>query len=152
MNSFYSEGAVGASVRVNLHTGEVKVDQIVGVFDVGKAINPKLVDEQIIGAISMGLAGVLYEGMVYDEKSGRTINANYSDYKIPTIHEHPVVVPIFLEEGHPQGPYGAKGIGESPTVAVIPAVANAIRDATGHRFKELPITPEDIYLKISEAE
>ncbi len=152
VNSFYSEGAVGASVRVNLHTGEVKVDQIVGVFDVGKAINPKLVDEQIIGAISMGLAGVLYEGMVYDEKSGRTINANYSDYKIPTIHEHPVVVPIFLEEGHPQGPYGAKGIGESPTVAVIPAVANAIRDATGHRFKELPITPEDIYLKISETE
>jgi len=152
VNSFYSEGAVGASVRVNLNTGVVKVDQIVGVFDVGKAINPKLVNEQIVGAISMGLAGVLYEGMVYDEKTGRTINANYSDYKIPTIHEHPVVVPIFLEEGHPQGPYGAKGIGESPTVAVIPAVANAIRDATGHRFKELPITPEDIYLKISKTE
>jgi CO/xanthine dehydrogenase Mo-binding subunit len=149
VNSFYSEGAVSASVRVNIQTGEIKIDKLIGVFDVGKAINPKLVDEQIVGAISMGIAGVLYEGMVYDEKTGRTINANYSDYKIPTIHEHPMVVPIFLEHPHPQGPYGAKGIGESPTVAVIPAIANAITDATGCRFTKIPITPEDVYLKIS---
>jgi CO/xanthine dehydrogenase Mo-binding subunit len=149
VNSFYSEGAIAIQIMINELTGEAKITNILAIFDVGKAINPKLVNEQIVGAISMGIAGVLYEGMVYDEKTGRTINANYSDYKIPTIHEHPMVVPIFLEHPHPQGPYGAKGIGESPTVAVIPAIANAITDATGCRFTKIPITPEDVYLKIS---
>jgi len=147
VNSFYSEGAAAVALSVNTETGEIRLDRLVGVFDVGKAINPKLVREQIIGAFSMGLAGALYEEMVYDQRSGRTVNANYSDYKIPTAHEHPFdIEPIFLELGHPEGPYGAKGIGEVPTVALIPAIANAVRDATGHRFSELPITPEDVVL------
>jgi xanthine dehydrogenase molybdenum-binding subunit len=116
------------------------------IFDVGKAINPKLVNEQIVGAISMGIAGSLYEKVVYDEKTGRTINANYSDYKIPTIHEHPMDIKIIvLEEPVVDGPYGAKGIGEVPIVAIAPAIANAIHDAIGKRIRKIPITPEDIW-------
>ncbi|WP_254533253.1 xanthine dehydrogenase family protein molybdopterin-binding subunit [Natrinema gelatinilyticum] len=146
VNSFYSEGAAGVKARVNTRTGEVELAETVGVFDVGKAINPKLVEEQITGAFSMGIGAALYEKMEYDPETGRTINANYSDYKIPSIHEHPMdIKPIYLEESHPEGPYGAKGIGEAPTVAIIPAIATAIRDAVGTYPSELPMLPENVY-------
>jgi xanthine dehydrogenase molybdenum-binding subunit len=97
----------------------------------------------------MGIAGALYEKVIYDGKTGRTINANYSDYKIPTIHEHPFGIEVVvLEEPVADGPYGAKGIGEVPIVAIAPAIANAIQDATGNRIRNIPITPEDIWRSI----
>ena len=146
VNSFYSEGAIAIQLMINELTGEVVISDMVAIFDVGKAINPKLVNEQIIGAISMGIAGALYEKVIYDEKSGRTINANYSDYKIPTIHEHPLNIEVIvLEEPVKDGPYGAKGIGEVPIVAIAPAIANAIHDAIGNRIRTIPMTPEDIW-------
>ena len=146
VNSFYSEGAIAIQLMINELTGEVVISDMIAIFDVGKAINPKLVNEQIIGAISMGIAGALYEKVIYDEKSGRTINANYSDYKIPTIHEHPLNIEVIvLEEPVKDGPYGAKGIGEVPIVAIAPAIANAIHDAIGNRIRTIPMTPEDIW-------
>ncbi|WP_254533235.1 xanthine dehydrogenase family protein molybdopterin-binding subunit [Natrinema gelatinilyticum] len=149
VNSFYSEGIVATQLRIDKRTGAVDIEDLIGVFDVGKAINPKLVEEQVIGALSMGIGSALYEKMEYDPETGRTINANYSDYKIPTFHEHPMDIDsVVLEESHPEGPYGAKGIGEVPIVGVAPAFANAVRDAIGTRLHEIPLTPENIHRQL----
>jgi len=130
VNSFYSEGVLAVQVSVDRSTGQVVVDDVLAVFDVGRAINPRLVEE----------------------RSGRTVNANYSDYKIPTAHEHPLHIEhVVLEETFEEGPYGAKGIGEVPIVSVAPAVANAIHDATGVRLRSIPFTPEAVFSAVRSA-
>lgn len=146
VNSFYSEGVDIAHVSVNKETGRLNIDKLTAIFDVGKAINPKLVEEQIRGALAMGVGVTLFEELEFDPETGRTINSNYSDYMVPTIHEIPMdIESVILEENYDEGPYGAKGIGEPPISGLSPAVSNAILDATDRRIREIPMTPERIH-------
>ncbi len=149
--SFYWMSAGGGvEVEVDKETGEVNVRKYVGIVDVGKAINPTNIEQQNIGSIVMGLGYTFMERMIYDHK-GMVINPNFVDYKIPTVKDLPdeIVVDI-LEVPHQKGPYGAKGIGEIMIVPPAPAIANALYQATGIRFKDLPITQEKVLSKLLE--
>ena len=124
------------------------------VFDeVGKAINPIGVAGQIEGGIQQGIGNSLTEDYVVDPKTGRSLNANFVDYKMPLSMDMPPVKTIILEEyPDPTAPFGAKGVGEDPIIAIGPAIANAVFDAIGVRIRELPITPEKVLKALREKE
>ena len=116
----------------------------------GKAINPDLVNGQIIGGFMQGLATALYEDMRFGE-NGEILNPNFTDYKIPTALDIPdEIIPIIVETPQHDGPFGARGVGEHTMIPVAPAIANAIEDAIGIRIKSLPCTAEKIALAIKE--
>jgi CO/xanthine dehydrogenase Mo-binding subunit len=144
-----SFGAVFAEVEVDTETGEVRVLKYVAVHDVGRAINPAIVQGQIIGGVVMGISWALSEELRFDNQ-GRPLNFSLTDYKIFTSADCPQIIPIIVESDDPLGPYGAKGFGEAPIVAVPGCIANAIHNAIGIRFKELPITPEKIVEALSK--
>jgi carbon-monoxide dehydrogenase large subunit len=151
--SFYwMSAAGGAEVEVDKEMGTVKVIKCAGVVDVGKAINPASIVQQNMGSIVMALGQAFTERMIYDDK-GVVLNPDFVDYKIPTVKDLPDQLIIdFLEVPHPKGPYGAKGIGEIMIVPTAAAVGNALYQATGVRFKTLPITPEAVLSRIREKE
>lgn len=147
-NVHYTVGAAAVKIEVDKQTGKVKIPKVVLAVDCGKAINPDLVNGQITGGILQGIATVLYEDMRYDAK-GKLINANFSDYKIPTAMDIPdEVVPIIIEVAQPDGPYGARGMGEHTMIPAAPIIANAVEDALGIRIKSMPITAEKIALAV----
>ncbi len=147
-NVHYTVGAAAAIVAVDKKTGKVKVRKIVEAVDCGKAINPDLVRGQITGGILQGISTVLYEEMKFDHR-GKMLNPNFTDYKIPTSLDLPdEVVPIIIEVAEPDGPYGARGMGEHTMIPVAPMIANAIDDALGLRIKTMPITAEKICLAL----
>jgi CO/xanthine dehydrogenase Mo-binding subunit len=132
-----------AEVEVEPDTGQVRVvDQIV-VQDVGRALNPAAIEGQIAGAVAQGVGWALAERMAYDE-SGRLQSATLMDYALPKVYDVPEIEPQLVEVPAEQGPFGAKGVGEPPVVGAAAAIANAVADATGHRFTELPITAERV--------
>ena len=139
---FWLLGACGAEVEVDRQTGEVKVLKLWGAYDVGKAINPMNCEGQIQGGASMGLGFALSEELSFI--NGQVMNPSFLSYKLPSALDMPEVVPILIENPHADGPFGAKGMGETTNVAVPPAIANAIHDAVGVRIKNLPITPGKI--------
>jgi len=111
-NVHYTTGAAGVILEVDKETGKMRIKKVALAVDCGKAINPDLVKGQIVGGLLQGFATVLYEDMRYSEK-GRLLNPNFSDYKIPTSMDMPgEVVPIIIEVAQPDGPYGARGVGE----------------------------------------
>ena len=119
-------------------------------FDAGKAINPDLVEGQIVGGFVQGLGTALWEEVKFDE-NGRILNPNFTDYKIPTAVDVPRDMnPIIVEVPQPDGPFGARGIAEHTMIPVMPAVANAVENALGIRIKEVPITPEKIINALKE--
>ena len=136
-------GAHFAEVEVDTETGEVKVLKYIAAHDVGRAINPLVVEGQIEGGVVMGVGWALSEQLRFDE-SGRPLNPNLTDYKILTAADIPEIVPIIVESNDPLGPFGAKGFGEAPYVPVHACIANAIYNAIGIRFKELPIIPDKV--------
>ena len=140
----YSFSAYAAEVKVDVETGITKVIKVWAAHDCGRALNPLSVEGQIIGSCHMGLGQVLTEEMKYT-KNGNLLNPNLLDYKIPTVHEMPEVVPIIVESNDPEGPFGAKEAGEGPLLPILPAVCNAVYDAIGIRNNELPITPDKLY-------
>ncbi|MGA2463493.1 MAG: molybdopterin cofactor-binding domain-containing protein [Thermodesulfobacteriota bacterium] len=142
--------ATFTEVEVNRETGTVKVLRVVSAHDVGKAINPKLTEGQIEGGIFQGIGYALTEEIHYDSKTGRTLNADFFDYKIPCSQDMPVIEPILIETLDPTGPFGAKGVGESSLISVAPSIANAVYDAIGVRIKSLPITGEKILEALRE--
>jgi len=114
--------------------------------DVGQAINPTLIRGQIVGGVLQGLATVLYEDMRYSAQ-GRLLNPNFTDYKIPTALDMPLVtVPIILETPQPDGPFGGRGVGEHTMIPAAPMIANAVEDALGIRIKTMPVIAEKIAL------
>ena len=153
LGSFYWMSASGGvEVEVDKETGETRIIKYVGIVDAGKVINPVNVEQQNIGSVVMALGQTFTERMIYDNK-GLLLNPNFVDYKTPTVKDLPdeiVVSP--LEVTNPKGPYGAKGIGEVMIVPPMPAIANALYQATGVRFKDLPITQEKILQKLIEME
>ncbi|TKJ40034.1 4-hydroxybenzoyl-CoA reductase [candidate division LCP-89 bacterium B3_LCP] len=139
-----------AEVDVNLDTGEVTVEKITGAHDCGFAINRTQVEGQMQGSMMMGMGEALMEEIKYDE-CGRVINANLAEYKIPTSLDMPPLESIIIESHEPNGPFGAKEVGEGGIMPTIPAILNAIYDATGVRINELPVTPERIRTALRKA-
>jgi 4-hydroxybenzoyl-CoA reductase alpha subunit len=145
----YSFSAYVAEVKVDIETGQTKVLKVWAAHDCGKALNPLAVKGQMIGSCHMGLGQVLSEEMRYG-RNGHLLNPDLLDYKIPTVHEMPEIVPIIVESNDSEGPFGAKEAGEGPLLPILPAVCNAVYDAVGIRTSELPITPDRMYRMIEE--
>ncbi|HYZ16511.1 MAG TPA: xanthine dehydrogenase family protein molybdopterin-binding subunit [Candidatus Acidoferrum sp.] len=140
---FWMTGATGVEIEVDTETGRITVTKLVSAGDVGRAINPAIVLRQLDGAAIMQLGATLFEQMVFD--GGQVVNASLADYKVPGIHDVPRdISSSLIEIPHPHGPYGAKGVGESGSFGVSPAIANALADAVGVRIRELPLTPERV--------
>ena len=140
---FWLISGAGAEVEVDTETGHVKLTKLISVVDVGKAVNPKIVETQISGGALMQLGFTLFEKIHID--GGQITNASLADYKIPGFHDVPVALEnLYVEHEQSNGPFGAKGVGESSMFCVSPAVANALDDAAGIRLTELPLTPETV--------
>jgi CO/xanthine dehydrogenase Mo-binding subunit len=140
---FWMIGGAAAEVEVDTETGAVKVSKLYNAADLGRALNPKVVETQLSGAALMQLGFTLFENMELD--AGQVTNASFADYKIPGIHDVPWIMGNdIVPSEQTNGPYGAKGVGESTTFGVSPAIANAIHDAVGVRLTELPLTPEAV--------
>ncbi|QDY99856.1 xanthine dehydrogenase family protein molybdopterin-binding subunit [Nitratireductor mangrovi] len=141
----YSFGAHFTEVEVDTETGEVAVLQVIPVHEIGKVIHPVAAAGQIEGGIQQGIGHTLSEDYVIDLTNGRSLNPSFVDYKMPLSMDMPPIRTIILETApDPGGPWGAKGVGEDPIIAIGPAIANAIHDAIGVRFRHYPITPENI--------
>jgi CO/xanthine dehydrogenase Mo-binding subunit len=130
-------------VEVDPETGKVQVLRYTAVQDVGTAIHPSYVEGQIQGGAAQGVGWALNEEYVYGE-DGRLQNASYLDYRMPTTLDLPMIDAVLVEVPNPGHPYGVRGVGEVPIVPPLAAVANAVADATGHRFTELPLSPRRI--------
>ncbi|WP_011299220.1 MULTISPECIES: xanthine dehydrogenase family protein molybdopterin-binding subunit [Cupriavidus] len=141
----YSFAAHFVQVEVDTETGFITVKQVVPVHDVGKVIHPVAAAGQIEGGIQQGIGHTLYEDYQIDMRTGRSLNANFVDYKMPLAMDMPEIHTIILEAApDPGGPFGAKGVGEDPIVAIGPAISNAVFDAIGVRFRHYPIRPEQV--------
>jgi CO/xanthine dehydrogenase Mo-binding subunit len=150
-NVHYTVGACGVVLEIDTDTGRVWVRRAALAVDAGKAINPDLVRGQITGGLVQGLATVLYEDMRFGE-DGRLLNPNFTDYKIPTAFDIPdEMIPIIVETPQPDGPFGARGVGEHTMIAAAPVIANAIYDALGVRLTSMPITQERVALAILDS-
>jgi CO/xanthine dehydrogenase Mo-binding subunit len=149
-SAFWFLSAGAADVEVDTETGKFRLLKYATAVDVGKAINPLGCRQQLAGAAITGIGQAMFEEIAYD--NGQLINPNFIDYVLPSLGDMPAVIdPICIEVPHKNGPFGAKGIGESALVPVAPAIANAIYDAVGVRIKDLPIKAEKIYLALEAA-
>lgn len=133
-----------AVVDVDVELGLVKVIQVATAQDVGRVLNPIAALGQIEGGIAQGLGLAVMEEIVLD--NGKMRNPSFTDYLLPTALDAPQVIAVMIEEPEPQAPLGAKGIGEPPCISVTPAIAAAIRNATGRDLPRVPIRPQDICL------
>ncbi|MBV9150441.1 MAG: molybdopterin-dependent oxidoreductase, partial [Alphaproteobacteria bacterium] len=141
---FWMVGGSAAEIEVDTETGQIRVLRLVTVADAGTAVNPKIVETQLSGAAIQHLGMALFENMEFTD--GQLRNPNFAEYKIPGIRDLPdQLTGEIVDAVQGSGPYGAKGVGETGTFAVAPAIANAIHDAVGVRLYELPITPEAVY-------
>jgi len=140
---FWMVAGSGVELEVDTETGHVHITRLINVADVGKPINPKIVETQLSGASLMQLGFSMFEKMHVD--GGQITNASLADYKIPAIHDVPPVMEnMTVDAVQDNGPFGAKGVGELATFGVSPAIANAIDDAIGVRLTELPMTAEAV--------
>lgn len=147
----YSFAAHFVEVEIDTETGQVSVLQVVPVHEIGKVIHPIAAAGQIEGGVQQGIGHTLSEDYVIDPKDGRSLNASFVDYKMPLAMDMPPIRTIILETAPSEGgPFGAKGVGEDPIIAIGPAIANAIHDAIGVRFRHYPITPEQILAALAE--
>ena len=142
-------GAIFAEVEVDIETGEVNVLKLTTAFDVGRAINPGLVEGQITGGGVMGMGFALTENLLL--RDGQILNSSFADYRLLRACDVPVIVPIIVESNEPTGPFGAKGIGEGCMVNVASAISNAICHATGVRLTDLCMTPDAILQGLTRA-
>lgn len=141
--------AHAAEVEVDMETGMIRVLKLAAAHDLGKAINPILVEGQIEGGVAMGIGYALHEEMTYIEGKG-FYNKGFHKYMLPTFDVMPEIDSIILESKDDMGPFGAKGIGECGLVPTAPAITAAVEDAIGIRFYEIPMTPEKVLKKIKE--
>jgi CO/xanthine dehydrogenase Mo-binding subunit len=149
-SAFWFLAAGGAEVAVDTETGKIELLKYAAAVDVGKTISPLGCRQQLAGAAITGIGQALFEEIAYD--NGQLINPNLVDYVLPSLGDMPPVIDsIAVEVPDPNGPFGAKGIGESALIPVAPAIANAICDACGVRIKDLPIKAEKIFLALEDA-
>jgi xanthine dehydrogenase YagR molybdenum-binding subunit len=138
--AMHSSSAIFCELRVSEVTGEVRVDRLLGSFDCGTILNPKTAASQFRGGMIMGLGLALTEETLFDERSGRIMNATLADYHIPSHLDVPEIDVMWTGIPDPRSPLGARGIGEIGITGVAAAVANAVFNATGKRIRDLPIT------------
>lgn len=138
----FSYSACVAEVACDPSTGEVRVEHVWLAHDVGRAINPKMVEGQIEGGVLMGVSEALMEEQTI--RDGLVISSSLLGYKVPTALDAPKIHPIIVETLDPEGPFGAKEAGQGPLLPVAPAIANAVYDALGVRISEVPITPDKV--------
>jgi len=131
-----------AEVEVDTETGLVRVLKVTAAHDVGRVINRLSIEGQVEGGVIMGLGYATTENLVVEK--GLVKNPSFRDYKLVTAPEIPEIDMIFVETMDPEGPAGAKGIGEAPAICIAAAIANALYNATGVRFTQLPLTPENV--------
>ena len=141
--------AHAVDLSVDAETGEISVHRYVVAQDVGFAMNPTYIEGQIEGGVAQGLGQALSEEIVYE--NGRVLNANLTDYKMPTAVDVPRVESILVQHPSLVGPFGAKGVGEPPNIEPPAAVANAVASATGVRITDLPITAEKVALALRDS-
>jgi CO/xanthine dehydrogenase Mo-binding subunit len=139
----YSFSANVVEAEVDTETGETRVTRVVSGHDCGKIVNPTAGEGQIEGGVVQGLGYALTEEHLLQD--GRIVNDQFSTYIIPTPMDVPEIKSLIVEHEYPWGPYGAKGLGETPIIAVAPAVTAAIAHATGVRLSEIPATPERVW-------
>jgi xanthine dehydrogenase YagR molybdenum-binding subunit len=135
-------GAQFAEVEVDTETGVERVLRVVSVHDSGRIVNPTLARSQLEGGVVQGLGFALYEERILDRALGVQLNPTMHDYKVPTMQDVPVIDTSWVEHADPVANHtGVKGLAEPPIIGVAPAIANAVRHATGVEVVELPITP-----------
>lgn len=140
-----------ADVEVDLDTGHVTVTRLISANDVGRAVNPQLIEGQIEGAVAQGIGWTLYEDV--RQARGRMLNPSFSTYLIPGVRDVPqLVVPVVVEGAAPGNPLHVKGMAEMALVPVAAAVAAAVRDATGVWIRDLPLTPENVWRSLQAAD
>ncbi|MDR1572785.1 MAG: xanthine dehydrogenase family protein molybdopterin-binding subunit [Clostridiales Family XIII bacterium] len=148
--AYYSYGAVGVEAGVNRETGDVRIFKCGTWFDMGTQLNPIMCDIQSESALVMGIGQVCFETELFNEK-GKVINANFRDYKVPTMLDVPRKIALgHTGFPHREGPYGAKGAGEVVLAPVLPAVANAINNALGVEINDIPIDRELLFSVVRE--
>lgn len=151
LNTSYAHSAKAVEVAVNIETGEVRVLRCITTDDMGFPINPKMCEQQAEGGIGMGIGIGIYEEVLL--KGGVITNPNFTDYRMPSVHEMPVIDNVevmFAPAPHKDGPYGAKGFSEGALGGMEPAIANAVYNAVGVRIKDLPITAEKVLKALKE--
>jgi CO/xanthine dehydrogenase Mo-binding subunit len=151
-DSTEAHACVVAEVEVDTETGEVDVLSLKCVYEIGRAVNPKLVEGQIVGGAFMGISHALYETTDPYYPSVDHKPMNWTEYTLPGPFEVPVIETKVLEYPSSNGPYGVKGVGEMTANAPIPAISNAVKDAIGVRIYELPITPERVLKALAQKE
>lgn len=145
----FASGACFAEVEVDMPLGKVNVLKIINVHDSGILMNPKLAEAQVHGGMSMGIGYGLSEELMYDAK-GKPLNNNLLDYKLPTAMDTPELNVEFIELQDPTGPFGNKALGEPPAIPVAPAIRNAVLQATGIGFNQLPMEPQRLVAAFKE--
>ncbi|MFX1513873.1 MAG: xanthine dehydrogenase family protein molybdopterin-binding subunit, partial [Promethearchaeota archaeon] len=136
-------------VEVDIDTGTIETKRVIAVHDVGKAINPETLEGQIQGGSVQGLGYGRFEEIIWDEH-GKIQNPDLGRYIIPSSKDLPDIESYYIESEYPEGPFGAKGMGEQPLMGLAPAFSNAVYNAIGIRFTEIPLTPERVWSTIQE--
>jgi CO/xanthine dehydrogenase Mo-binding subunit len=149
LHADFAVAAHRAVVDVDPELGLIRIVRVDTAQDVGKALNPQSVLGQIEGGIMQGVGLAYLEELILDR--GRIVNGNFTDYLLPTTADAPRVEAVLVEQPSPWGPYGAKGVGEPPTISSTPAIVAAIRDATGLELNRVPVRPRDIALGTAAA-
>jgi len=149
VSATYAFGVQAVELEVDTETGVVKIVKVTAAHDVGRVINRLGIEGQIDGGIVMGLGYALSENLVVED--GIVKNPCFRDYKLVTAPEIPEIDVTFIETHDPEGPFGAKGVGEAPAICIAPAIVNALYNATGVRFYQLPLTPERVLRGLHEA-
>jgi CO/xanthine dehydrogenase Mo-binding subunit len=147
---FWMIGGTGVELEVDTETGQIHILKLVNVADAGKPINPRIAETQLSGGAIMQFGFTLMEDMAFD--GGQVTNASLADYKIPSIRDIPPMESALVAAEQGSGPFGAKGLGESSTFGVSPAIANAIEDAVGIRLLSMPLTAEAVLRALRDKE
>jgi CO/xanthine dehydrogenase Mo-binding subunit len=144
----FAFGTQVAEVEVDAETGTVKVLRITAAHDLGRVVNRAMAEGQVEGSVVQGVGYALMENMVF--KEGTLLNDGFLDYKLPRVADVPNIETILIESEDPDGPFGAKGVGEPAIVPTAAAIANAIHNACGVRVRKIPILPEDLLKGLKE--
>ncbi len=138
-------GGSAAEIEIDMRTGRIEFLKLINIHDSGTILNHMLAEGQVHGGMSMSLGYALSEVMLYDQKTGKPLNNNLLDYKLPTLMDTPSLDVSFVEPYEPTGPYGNKALGEPPTVPTAAAIRNAVLQATGVKVNVLPMNPQTLF-------
>jgi CO/xanthine dehydrogenase Mo-binding subunit len=149
--AFWLHSSQAVEVKVDVETGEVTVTRVASVHDTGRTLNPDACEAQTEGGVAIAVSAALLEEVLLDEH-GAVVNPDFDSYRIMTARDMPRIEAAMVEVPHPEGPYGAKGMGEGPTTGIAAAIANAVERAVGVRIRTLPITAEKVLAALRAGE